>query len=76
MSSSLIVWSDDLSGMKIATAAERQELLEPAWERTRDAFPEYNNHGVWLCFCLRAQPEDPPALAVVATAANSAFYAR
>jgi hypothetical protein len=31
--------------MKIATAAERPELLEPAWERTRDTLPEYNNHG-------------------------------
>src|SRR4051795_3999116 len=31
--------------MKTATASERPELLEPAWERTRDALPEYNNHG-------------------------------
>jgi hypothetical protein len=31
--------------VKIATAAERPELLEPAWDRTRDAMPEYNNHG-------------------------------
>jgi hypothetical protein len=31
--------------MKIATAAELPELLEPAWERARDAFPEYINHG-------------------------------
>jgi hypothetical protein len=37
--------SDGWSGMKIATAAERPELLEPAWEATRDVFPEYNNHG-------------------------------
>ncbi|HUK98329.1 MAG TPA: hypothetical protein VLV46_11790 [Gaiellaceae bacterium] len=29
----------------IATAAERPELLEPAWQRTRDTMPEYNNHG-------------------------------
>jgi GNAT superfamily N-acetyltransferase len=28
-----------------ATAAERPELLAPAWERTRDTLPEYNNHG-------------------------------
>jgi hypothetical protein len=27
------------------TAAERPDLLEPAWERTRDTLPEYNNHG-------------------------------
>jgi len=27
------------------TATERPDLLEPAWERTRDAMPEYNNHG-------------------------------
>jgi hypothetical protein len=31
--------------MKVATAMERPELLEPAWERTRDTLPEYNNHG-------------------------------
>lgn len=31
--------------MKIATASERPDLLEPAWERTRDTLPEYNNHG-------------------------------
>jgi hypothetical protein len=31
--------------MKIATAAERPELLGPAWDRTRDTLPEYNNHG-------------------------------
>jgi hypothetical protein len=27
------------------TAAERPDLLEHAWERTRDTLPEYNNHG-------------------------------
>jgi hypothetical protein len=27
------------------TVAERPELAEPAWERTRDTMPEYNNHG-------------------------------
>ena len=31
--------------MKVATVAERPELVEPAWHRTRDAMPEYNNHG-------------------------------
>ena len=31
--------------MEVATARERPELLEPAWERTRDTLPEYNNHG-------------------------------
>jgi len=30
---------------RLATAGERPELLEPAWERTRDTLPEYNNHG-------------------------------
>jgi hypothetical protein len=34
-----------MSGMEIATAAERPELLEPAWEATKDTLPEYNNHG-------------------------------
>jgi hypothetical protein len=31
--------------MEIATAAERPDLLLPAWERTCDTLPEYNNHG-------------------------------
>jgi len=31
--------------MEIATAAERPELLGPAWDRTKDTLPEYNNHG-------------------------------
>jgi hypothetical protein len=31
--------------MRAVTVAERPELTEPAWELTRDAFPEYNNHG-------------------------------
>jgi hypothetical protein len=31
--------------VEIATARERPELLEPAWERTRDTLPEYNDHG-------------------------------
>ena len=31
--------------MRVFTVAERPELLEPAWERTRDTMPEYNNHG-------------------------------
>jgi hypothetical protein len=31
--------------MEIATAAERPELLGPAWDRTKDVLPEYNNHG-------------------------------
>jgi hypothetical protein len=31
--------------MKTATAADRPELIDRAWERTRDTLPEYNNHG-------------------------------
>jgi GNAT superfamily N-acetyltransferase len=27
------------------TVAERPDLMEPAWEATSDAMPEYNNHG-------------------------------
>jgi hypothetical protein len=30
---------------RIATVAERPDLVEPGWERTRDVLPEYNNHG-------------------------------
>jgi hypothetical protein len=35
----------DDDGVEIATVAERPELTELAWERTRDTLPEYNNHG-------------------------------
>jgi hypothetical protein len=31
--------------VKVFTVAERAELAEPAWDATRDTFPEYNNHG-------------------------------
>ncbi|MGN6797310.1 MAG: GNAT family N-acetyltransferase [Gaiellaceae bacterium] len=31
--------------MNVFTVAERPDLAEPAWEVTKDVFPEYNNHG-------------------------------
>jgi GNAT superfamily N-acetyltransferase len=31
--------------MRALTMAERPDLAGPAWERTRDTLPEYNNHG-------------------------------
>ena len=31
--------------MQALTVARRPDLAEPAWELTRDLFPEYNNHG-------------------------------
>jgi hypothetical protein len=31
--------------VELATVAERPDLVEPAWELTRDTLPEYNNHG-------------------------------
>ena len=31
--------------MRLVTVAERPDLSEPAWELTRDGFPEYNSHG-------------------------------
>jgi hypothetical protein len=31
--------------VQAVTVAERPDLAEPAWERTSDTFPEYNNHG-------------------------------
>jgi hypothetical protein len=29
----------------VATVADRPDLVEPAWQCTRDLMPEYNNHG-------------------------------
>jgi hypothetical protein len=34
-----------VAALVVASAAERPDLLERAWERTRDVIPEYNNHG-------------------------------
>jgi hypothetical protein len=31
--------------MRTLTVSERPDLSEPAWERTQDVLPEYNNHG-------------------------------
>jgi len=31
--------------MKPVTVVDRPDLVGPAWERTRDTLPEYNNHG-------------------------------
>ena len=31
--------------MRAVTVSERPDLTEPAWERTKDVLPEYNNHG-------------------------------
>ena len=31
--------------MRALTVATRPDLTDRAWERTRDVFPEYNNHG-------------------------------
>jgi GNAT superfamily N-acetyltransferase len=31
--------------MRIATVRERPDVVERAWELTRDTLPEYNNHG-------------------------------
>ena len=31
--------------MRTATVAERPDLVEPGWERTRNTLPEYNDHG-------------------------------
>jgi GNAT superfamily N-acetyltransferase len=34
-----------MARMELATVAERPELTELGWERTRDTLPEYNSHG-------------------------------
>jgi hypothetical protein len=34
-----------VASLVVATAAERPELVDRAWEATRDVIPEYNNHG-------------------------------
>jgi len=34
-----------VAALVVATAAERPDLIDRAWQRTRDVIPEYNNHG-------------------------------
>ncbi|MGH7643457.1 MAG: GNAT family N-acetyltransferase [Candidatus Dormibacteria bacterium] len=34
--------------MKTVTVAERPDLVDPAWDATKDLFPESNNHGTVL----------------------------
>jgi hypothetical protein len=36
------------SGVTVATVRERPDLVDPAWEATKDVLPEYNNHGELL----------------------------
>jgi GNAT superfamily N-acetyltransferase len=44
----------------VVTAAERPDLVELWWEATKDAFPEYNNHGdVLNRYWGRLVPERP-----------------
>ncbi len=31
--------------LRALTVAERPDLMDPAWDATKDQFPEYNNHG-------------------------------
>ena len=46
--------------MKFVTIAERPDLIESAEELTRDAFPEYNNHGdVLTAYWGRLAEEKP-----------------
>lgn len=46
--------------MKVVTVAERPDLTEPGWERGKDVFPEYNNHGEVLNrYWGRQVPERP-----------------
>lgn len=42
---SAMVEAADVGPMTTVTAAARPDLLEPAWEATKDLLPEYNNHG-------------------------------
>lgn len=34
--------------VNVVTASERPDLVEPAWEQTKDTLPEFNNHGELL----------------------------
>jgi GNAT superfamily N-acetyltransferase len=46
--------------MQVTTVRERPELVERAWELTRDTLPEYNNHGhVLNVYWPRLVPELP-----------------
>ena len=63
-------------GMNIATARERPELLEPAWERTKDTLPEYNNHGDILNAYWPRLTEEQPDFQFTLVADDDAILAR
>jgi GNAT superfamily N-acetyltransferase len=46
--------------MNVVTLAERPDLLGPGWERTKDALPEYNNHGDVLNVYWGRLPDERP----------------
>jgi GNAT superfamily N-acetyltransferase len=48
--------------VKTVTVAERPDLVGPAWERTRDTLPEYNNHGDVLGLYWGRLTEELPEL--------------
>jgi hypothetical protein len=62
--------------MKIATAAERPELLGPAWERTRHTLPEYNNYGDVLNQYWPRLTEERPDFQFHLTGDNDEILAR
>ena len=62
--------------MRFVTAAERPDLTEPAWELTRDAFPEYNNHGDVLNRYWGRLIEEQPGFQFHLVGDNDAILAR
>ena len=65
-----------IDGMTIATAGERPDLLEPSWKRTKDTFPEYNNHGDVLNVYWPRLIEDRPDFQFTLVDADDEILAR
>jgi hypothetical protein len=62
------------SELNAFTVAERPDLAEPGWERTRDVIPEYNNHGdVLNRYWPRLTGERPDFQFHVASASGEIF---
>ena len=62
--------------MNVVTAAERPDLLDAAWEATRDVLPEYNNHGDVLSRYWGRLTEERPEFQFHVIEAGDAILAR
>jgi hypothetical protein len=62
--------------VNVFTVAERPDLVEPAWEVTKDVLPEYNNHGEILNVYWPRLTEERPEFQFHLVSAGGEILAR